>query len=219
VTKDRGDGLEQQVERGALHTHSALGRTSLRAAETESFLYGLLDVLLAKGVVSQEEIATAVQRTRAEMEARGEATEPGAALRLDSPEEAERATAHVDCAARMHVCHAICCKLDFALSAEEVEAGDVKWDLGRPYFIRHEADGRCHHSDRDSGKCGAYEHRPIPCKNYSCAGDHRIWKDFERMELHTEWLDEHLTSASRPRAVHLRLVSSSPSTPKGPKSG
>src|SRR5262249_22332691 len=34
---------------------------------------------------------------------------------------------------------------DFALSVPEIEAGAARWDLGRPYFIRQEADGLCTH--------------------------------------------------------------------------
>ena len=48
----------------------------------------------------------------------------------------------------MHVCQAVCCKLDFALTADEVENGVLRWDLGRPYLIRHEADGWCAHNER-----------------------------------------------------------------------
>ncbi len=46
-----------------------------------------------------------------------------------------------------------------------------------------------------------YEARPSTCKGYSCATDARIWKDFEKMELNTEWLSENLSGADRPRAV------------------
>jgi hypothetical protein len=51
----------------------------------------------------------------------------------------------VNCEERLHICKAACCQLDFALSVEEVESGKVKWDLGRPYFIRQDATS-CHYS-------------------------------------------------------------------------
>ena len=110
----------------------------------------------------------------------------------------------VDCAARMHVCHAVCCKLRFALSADEIEAGRVRWDLGRPYMIRHEADGFCTHNDRACGSCRVYAHRPTPCRTYSCVGDTRIWKDFERMELNTEWIAANL-GPQAPHGVEMLL--------------
>ena len=37
-----------------------------------------------------------------------------------------------------------------------------------------------------------YENRPSVCKKYSCANDKRIWKDFEKMEIDREWIDENL---------------------------
>src|ERR1051325_8234248 len=136
--------LERQVERGSLFTHTVLGKNTLRLSEMESFAYGLIDVLLEKGVVSEEEIGKAAQNVRQELLDNGEAINTGVALRVDADEVSEQPVL-VDCAARMHICKAVCCRLDFALSRSEVEAGNVKWDLGRPYFIRHDTKGRCAH--------------------------------------------------------------------------
>jgi Fe-S-cluster containining protein len=107
----------------------------------------------------------------------------------------------VDCSARLHICHAACCRLDFALSVEEVEAGKVKWDLGRPYFIRRESDGCCTHLDSASGTCRIYHDRPAVCRGYSCAKDTRIWKDFDNMVLNQEWIDANLGRAPEPHAM------------------
>lgn len=98
--------LLRQVERGSLFTHSALGRSHIRARETESFLYGLIDVLVARGTLDEAELSAAVSAVRAEMDAEGEIPEPGVALRVDDPETAP--PAEVECGARMHVCHAVC---------------------------------------------------------------------------------------------------------------
>jgi hypothetical protein len=121
--------LERQVERGSLFTHSALGRSANHLREVETYLYGLVDLLLAKRLVTSEEVGAAVDRV--ERTLREEIPEPGVALRVDerAPEPSD---VIVDCAARMHICHAACCKLNFALSAEEVERGTARWDLGRP---------------------------------------------------------------------------------------
>src|SRR5262245_3163987 len=199
------DRLGRQVERGSLFTHTALGRGFVRLRELESFVYGLIDVLLARDVVSKEEIAGAVESVRRQLDAAGEIPEPGVALRVDDGPPAQPPVL-VDCAARMHVCHTVCCKLDVVLSAGEVEEGKVKWDLGRPYLLRHESDGLCTHNDRRSGGCGVYGDRPLPCRRYTCANDGRIWKDFEKMELNDEWLAENLAE-SRPRLRHAMLVS------------
>jgi Fe-S-cluster containining protein len=86
------------------------------------------------------------------------------------------------------VCKAVCCTLPFPLSADEVEAGDVRWDLGHPYVIRHSAEGYCVHNDRATGGCGVYGKRPGVCRGYSCADDTRIWADFDNMVLNEEFL-------------------------------
>lgn len=194
--------LERQVERGSFFTHTALGENRLRLNEVESFTYGLIDTLLAKGVVSAEEVEQAAENVRGQLMSNDPGM--GVALRVETEEAATREPVQVDCAARMHICKAVCCKLDFALTKEEVEGGKVKWDLGRPYFLRHEADGLCTHCERSTGKCGIYEDRPGTCRNYSCVNDERIWKDFEKMELNTEWLSENLYE-SRPRALRVLM--------------
>ena len=33
---------------------------------------------------------------------------------------------------------------------------------------------------------------PTVCRGYSCAGDKRIWSDFEGQVLNQEWIDAHL---------------------------
>jgi Fe-S-cluster containining protein len=94
----------------------------------------------------------------------------------------------VDCDARMHICKAACCSLPFPLSADEVEAGKVKWDLGHPYVIRHSEAGYCVHNERSTGGCDVYDHRPGVCRGYSCAEDDRIWLDFDNMVLNEDFL-------------------------------
>ena len=103
----------------------------------------------------------------------------------------DRPKAPVDCAARMSTCQAVCCKLEFALTREEVLAGHVQWELGRPFFVGRAPDGYCVHNDRRSGGCTVYAGRPAICRRWSCANDPRIWKDFEQMELNVEWLSAH----------------------------
>jgi len=195
------EALERQIERGSFFTHTALGQTSSHLREVESFTYGVLDVLLEKKLVTTEEIAVSVENIRRETAANGEVPGPGVALRFDSPAQESQAEVKVDCAARMHICHAICCRLDFALTQGEVESGKIKWDLGRPYFIRHEMHGSCTHQDCKTGCCRVYGDRPAICRTYSCARDTRIWKDFEKMELNTEWIEQHLTPSPGPRLM------------------
>lgn len=131
----------------------------------------------------------------------GASAVPGFLAMLEGPETGLRAPVKIDCAARLHVCHAVCCKLDFALSIPEVESGSVKWDLGRPHFIRHDSQAACVHLDSHSGGHRIYEDRPGVCKGYSCAADPRIWNDFEKMELNQEWIDANVSQATEPHLV------------------
>ncbi|HEX3045107.1 MAG TPA: YkgJ family cysteine cluster protein [Bacillota bacterium] len=72
--------------------------------------------------------------------------------------------------------------------------------MGRPYYNRHCEQGYCHQMNLDSMSCKIYEDRPSVCKKYSCAGDKRLWNDFEKMELNQEWIDANL------KGNELRLV-------------
>ena len=195
--------LQRQVERGSLFTHTALGESSLRLAELQAFVHGLADLLLAKGTVDGTELAQAIAHVTEELRQRGELAGASPVVRMDPASDGAPAPARVDCAKRLHVCQAVCCRLDFALSVPEIEGGRVKWDLGRPYFIRHDADGCCAHLDAHSHGCTAYADRPQVCRHYDCTHDTRIWKDFDAMALNTEWIAEHLKACAGPRAIRI----------------
>jgi hypothetical protein len=203
--------LDRQVERGNLFAHTALSESYTRLGEAQAFIHGLADVLLDKGVVGEDELREAIGNVRSALRERGDLSGPGVMVRVDG-EPAGRPAVEVDCAARMPVCQAACCKLDFALTIEEIEAGQVKWDLGRPYFIRHGPTGGCAHNDPETGGCGVYANRPGVCRGYSCADDPRIWKDFEGWELNTEWIDANLSADHGVRAVSVAMHDVVPST-------
>jgi Fe-S-cluster containining protein len=198
------DELDRQIERGSLFTHTALSETAERLTDVESMLYGLVDVLLADGTLDERRFERAAASARSELETRGETASPGVALRFDG-EISPDAVTPVDCERRMPICHAVCCRLNFALTADEVEGGAAKWDLGQPYFIRQNATGACVHNDPNSGACGIYAERPGVCKRYTCANDERIWSDFEKMELNQAWIDEHLSPAT-PRLALANMI-------------
>jgi Fe-S-cluster containining protein len=200
------DQLERQVERGNLFAHTALSSNADRIEEVESFLYGLVEILITKGTIAPDDMFKAASKIREEMDKNGEAVEPGIALRVDGDEEPARDQfIPVNCAERIHICQAVCCRLNFALSVHEVEQRVVKWDLGRPYYIRQESNGYCTHNDPKQKGCQVYKNRPSICRMYSCANDERIWKDFEKMELNEEWIRENLNE-SRPKLVKALMV-------------
>ena len=105
----------------------------------------------------------------------------------------------------MHVCKAVCCKLKFALTSDEIEVGLVKWDIGHPYIIRQSSTGYCCHNDPETRGCGIYDDRPSLCRRFSCKGDDRIWTDFDNMIINQEWIDQHVG-----RSDAILLVDASP---------
>ena len=212
------DEVERQMRHASFFVQASLEKQGQLASKLDVYVTSLIELLLDRGVLSAEDLARAVDANRTEhgAEARARFESDGAMpawptvmVRQDDPPEtggsngstgsngdaAAAATltdgaaeVEVDCAARMHVCKAVCCSLPFPLSADEVEAGDVRWDLGHPYVIRQTAEGYCVHNDRTSGGCDVYDKRPGVCRGYSCAHDERIWTDFDNMVLNEEYL-------------------------------
>lgn len=224
VPKGALDELDRQIQRGSLFTQAVLQRTSQRVSETEVVLAKVIDSLVERGVLDPAELGLTaaddgVANGGAASHPAGpdpadtgpaaagptdtgpaltESTKikwPAVALRVDPIDTETSDTELVDCGARMPVCHAVCCKLKFPLSPEEVERGAIKWDIGHPYLIRHDSDGCCTHNDRSTHGCTKYDERPMICRTYSCAADTRIWSDFDNMVLNQEWIAEHLSGA------------------------
>jgi hypothetical protein len=190
--------LERQVERGSMFTQAVFQKSFTRLSTLEAVVWELVETLVDKAVVAPAELPGAVA-AREEVDARSvEGPEPSTlpwpavAIRVD-PSEPKRSEP-VDCAARMHICQGVCCRLKFALTQEEVERGQVKWDIGHPYVIRQDSDGYCTHNSAGSHACTIYADRPTLCRDYSCQGDGRIWTDFDGMVLNQAWIDEHLAS-------------------------
>jgi Fe-S-cluster containining protein len=133
----------------------------------------LVEVLVARGALTEGHKRHLARATR-QLDGR-----PTVRLKV-WPDKYTTPNADVDCLALMHLCKARCCSLRFALSRQDIEEGKIKFDVDDPYMIRHDADGLCTHFDRAAGGgCGAYEHRPAPCRIYDCRQDQRIWKDWD----------------------------------------
>jgi hypothetical protein len=183
--------LERQVDRGNLFAHSALTEQAARLNEATALVNGLAGLLVHRGLVDADELMAVIDQVRTQTEAAGETARLGVVVRKQGT-GSEHQGGPVDCAARIPVCKAVCCRLRFALTVEEIESGPLKWDLGRPYYNRVDSDGYCQQLDRETYACGVYEERPAPCRGSSCEHDDRIWTDFEGMVLNQEWIDERL---------------------------
>lgn len=190
------------MERGSLFTQATLERSFRRLNNAEALLSRVIERLVANGLVTENELGVTLEEAE-DTQQPDDNTEdppppasigwPSIAVRVDNDDD-DRSGAPVDCAARLPVCGAVCCKLKFPLSAAEVDAGRLKWDIGHPYVIRHASTGYCVHNNAGSRSCAVYEDRPGVCRRYSCAGDTRIWSDFDAMVLNHEWLDTHLAA-------------------------
>ncbi|RKQ90653.1 putative zinc- or iron-chelating protein [Solirubrobacter pauli] len=204
---DRLDELERQVEGGNLFAHSALTEHAGRLNEAAALMNGLVGLLIQRGLVDGEELLGIVESAREAAEQAGQHATLGVMVRKDRPDQLGPGK-DVDCATRLPHCRGACCSFHFPLSVEEIErGGPLKWDLARPYYNRHNANGYCHKLDEAHG-CTIYDERPSVCRQYSCVNDTRIWKDFDAMIPNTEWLDENFSRAERgPVEIFMDAVS------------
>ena len=86
----------------------------------------------------------------------------------------------IDCADRLALCHAACCRLRVPLSHQDIAEDVAQWDERQPYLNRQRADGYCVHCDESTLRCSIYQERPGLCRSFDCRHDRRIWLDFER---------------------------------------
>lgn len=183
----RVEALREEVARGLLYTHSRANANSNKLLEVAAFSYALIELLAERGLITVEELDE--RKSRVGKRLAEQFAEKGMGVALTKEErvaDGAPADVEIDCENRLHLCHAACCRLRFALTARDVEEGRVRWNLGQPYMIRQGDDGYCHHLDRESRRCGVYEDRPFVCRAYDCRKDKRIWEDFEQMRVSPE---------------------------------
>ena len=172
--------LRRAVAEGLLYTHSRLNADTKKTLETASFLYALIELLSEKGLIAVEELDARkeVVARRLLQRFRGD----GGGVMLQDPEYDKYTfdqEVEIDCASRIELCRAACCRLPFALSKQDIREGIVHWDLGQPYLIAHDGNGTCGHLDPTTQVCTIWQHRPVPCRAFDCRQDERIWLDFE----------------------------------------
>ncbi|HZI62393.1 MAG TPA: YkgJ family cysteine cluster protein [Pyrinomonadaceae bacterium] len=170
-----------EIAGGLLYCHSRLNSNTSKLLESASFLYALIEVLAEKGLVRIDELEQKKQEVATRLLESYLDRGMGVAMQEDERDKYTFSeTVNIDCASRVHLCHAACCRMSFALSQQDVEEGVVKWDLGRPYLIAQDSDGYCRHLDRESNSCTVREQRPLPCRGYDCRQDKRVWVNFEK---------------------------------------
>lgn len=174
--------LRQEVARGFLDAHNRANKNAAKALETASFSYALVELLAEKGIITIEELDERQQVVRKRLVEKFAEQGIGvvALQEFEQDKYAYDEEAVIDCESRLHLCRAACCRLELALSRQDVEEGVIQWDLSRPYLIARDGDGYCRHLERTTCRCTVWEQRPIPCRGYDCRDDKRIWVDFEQ---------------------------------------
>jgi len=188
-----------EVAGGLLYCHSRLNSNTSKLLESASFLYALVELLTDKGLVELGEL----EEKKREVAARllESFLDKGMGVAMQEEERDKYTfdeTVEIDCASRVHLCKAACCRMSFALSQQDVEEGAIKWDLGRPYLIAQDADGYCRHLDRQTSCCTVRDQRPLPCRGYDCRKDKRVWVDFEERIINPDL--EELFKTAEPQA-------------------
>ena len=180
------EDLRQEVAGGLRYMHTRANANTGKLLEVASFTYAAIELLAEKGLL---EIADLDERKAAVAERLVKKfTEDGMGAAYQDPEFDKYSfdkTVEIDCANRLDICKAACCRLRFALSRQDVKEGIVQWEFSHPYFIAHGADGYCRHLDRQ--RCSIHQNRPVPCRGYNCRNDKRIWSDFDKKLLSPEF--------------------------------
>jgi hypothetical protein len=181
------DHLRQEIAEGLLYIHHRLGDSTKNTLEAASFLYGLIELLNEKGLISIEELDN--RQPTVAKRLKDKYNKQGNGVLLQEPEFDKydyKEVANIDCGSRIHLCKATCCRLPFALSKQDIHEGIIHWDLGQPYIISQDHDGFCTHIDRECYMCNVREHRPVPCRAYDCSKDQTIWLDFDQFIINPD---------------------------------
>lgn len=181
-----------EIEDATAYLHTRVNATTARALESASFVYALIELLVERGLLTIEEIDARKKQVAPRLLRRFESHDPGVAVqhsahdKYHAPQEAT-----IDCASRVSLCKAACCKMVFPLSRQDITERVVHWQLDRPYVIAKGEDGYCQHLERNGLSCTVHAARPLPCRVYDCRNDRRVWLDFERRVVNPKIADPH----------------------------
>jgi Fe-S-cluster containining protein len=180
------DTLREEIAGGLRYTHTRANANTRKLLEIASFAYAAIDLPAQKGLLQIEELDERKQTIAGRLVEKF--IKEGMGITHQEKEQDKYAfeAVQIDCASRLALCKAACCKLGFALSKQDVEEGVVKWNFARPYFIAQGADGYCSHMDRGKLSCTIHGQRPVPCRGYDCRKDTRIWANFEERVVSPE---------------------------------
>lgn len=175
-----GDGPSgRDVDRGFMFVHNNATEQLEQIRRLSAHVYALTELLVRDGVVKIPELEAAREATHTGM--MEQYPQRWLVARVQQAEHDKYDPAHevpIDCASRLPLCRAACCRLDFYLTEQDLLEGVVRWDFVRPYHIKKREDGSCVHCSAE-GRCEVWAQRPGVCRTYDCRKDARIWQDFE----------------------------------------
>ncbi len=181
------DELHTQISSGLLYTHYRNNANTRKTLEVTSFAYTLIELLIEKGLITEEELNERKRQVADRLTEKFRNSGMGVVrMEPEYDKYSFKSEMKIDCENRLHLCRAACCRLQFALSQQDLEEGIVKWDFSRPYLICQGKDGYCTHLENNSCQCSVYQNRPVPCRAYDCREDERIWEDFDNKILNPE---------------------------------
>jgi putative zinc- or iron-chelating protein len=179
--EDPTDITATDVMWGLIYTHDRANSNTEEIEDAQATLGALFELLVARGVLTEDEIEAARkvagEQVRARFVRRGMAV---VRQEFDVSKYAWPPSEPIDCAARVHLCKGACCRFLVALSTEDVKEGILRWETHQPYALAKTAEGSCVHMEEGTCRCRVYDARPVPCRAYDCRNDHRIWVDFEK---------------------------------------
>ncbi len=183
MVPSRDESADAQMRRGVSHAHDQIDALAQQVFVVATEVGALSTLLQERGIIPIEALRTQRSVIAKRLHELFQDQGIGVKREMRIPDKyalAPETLPQIDCESRFPLCRGACCTLRFALSAQDVEEGVMRWELDRPYMNRIGADQRCVHQDRSSYHCTIYPHRPGVCRLYDCRTDTRIWLDFER---------------------------------------
>lgn len=174
--------LGDLMRRAMRTSYEMHAREALAGVNNTASIEALIKLLVAKGLVDANEFADAREAALARIAGERMDRDDMPVLTVVNDDEPPRAPILVDCTTRHPHCGAACCVFHkVVLTADEVRAGRVWWDLAAPYALPRTATGQCAYLDDETLACTVWNDRPHVCRGYSCHADDKIWSDFAGM--------------------------------------
>lgn len=180
----------REILDGFLYSYRQIDTSAVKLYEASVHLYALAELLVAKGIISTDELEEQKKEVKERLNQSFKDAEIGVRVRRQEVDKyALTSEAKIDCENRIHLCHGACCSFAYPLTMQDIKEG-VRWSLGRPFLNARGSDGYCVHWQHDCSRCSIYENRPAVCREYDCRHDSRVWLDFEKMVINPNLFTE-----------------------------